>query len=196
MILIALAVLLFILNLPVLAIFSLLLLVGVMLFFRDPERIIPRVKNCILATADGKVMKVTRGKNNFLKGPVSKVLIFMSPLDVHRNRAPISGKISGIHYSPGKFAPAYTKGVEELNEKNSVLFVSGQFKVLVTQIAGILARRIVCWVKKGDSVVQGEQFGLIRFGSANEIVFPAAYKPVISAGDKVKAGITIIARKK
>ena len=167
----------------------------VMLFLRDPERKIQKIQDGILASADGKIHKITSGTHPSFKGRVNKVLIFMSPLDVHRNRAPITGKITAIEYIPGKFSPAYKKGIENLNEKNKIEFSSARLKVVLTQIAGILARRIICKIKKGDKITQGSQFGLIKFGSANELVFPAAYKVCVKKNEMVKAGISIIARK-
>jgi phosphatidylserine decarboxylase len=171
-----------------------LLLAFVLYFFRDPQRTPPSGKGLILSTADGTVVKVLKGKHPGMSGVVHRVLIFMSPLDVHRNRAPIAGSVETITYVRGQFLPAFRERIEDLNERNTVVFRSGSLRVLVTQIAGILARRIVCRVSEGERLAAGEEFGLIRFGSANEIVFPAGYRVLVKPGDRVRAGLDVIAR--
>jgi phosphatidylserine decarboxylase len=173
-----------------------LLFLFVMFFFRDPERCPPAGRGLLLSTADGKVMRVTRGRHPSFTGTVYRVLIFMSPLDVHRNRAPFAGTVKKVEHIPGRFLPAYGESIETENERNLVVFSNGKETVHVTQIAGILARRIVCRVDKGQRLAAGEEFGLIRFGSANELVFPVCYKPEVEPGSVVRAGTTVLARKK
>lgn len=181
---------------PVAALPCWLLFLFVMFFFRDPERCPPQGRGLLLSTADGKVMRVTRGRHPAFRGAVYRVLIFMSPLDVHRNRAPFAATVKKIEYIPGRFLPAFGKAIETENERNLVVFSDGKETVHVTQIAGILARRIVCRVAVKERLAAGAEFGLIRFGSANELVFSAAFKPEVEPGSVVRAGISVIARKK
>jgi len=134
----------------------------------------------------------------FVKGrQFKKVSIFMSVVSVHVNRAPRAGKIKLVEHRPGKFYPADAEESSERNESNYVLIEDESAKeaFLVKQIAGILARRIVCWVKPGDSVQKGERFGMIKLGSRVELFFPKNYIFAVNAGDKVKAGLTVIGRK-
>ncbi len=169
----------------------------VLFFFRFPSRKMVAEFDAIMASADGKILKIEKNISvDYMKGRVNKVVIFMSPFNMHRNFSPISGKVSKVCYMPGKFLPAYSKDVELVNERNQIIFKNKKLAVSVTQVAGIFARRIVCFVKKGDAVDFGKEFGLIRFGSANEIAFPANMVVVAEIGDKVRAGITVIARKK
>jgi len=120
----------------------------------------------------------------------------MSPLDVHRNTAPLDGVVREVRHIEGKFVPAYRPGMESINERTTLVFGDGDDSVVVTQIAGILARRIVCRARPGESYRQGQEFGLIRFGSANEIVFGEGWEITVAAGEKVKAGLSVIARRK
>lgn len=165
-------------------------------FFRDPEREIPQGEGLIVSPADGTVVGIDDVPNApFLDGPAKRVSIFLSILNVHINRSPISGKVAYRNYNPGKFLPANCDKASLDNEQNSIGIDDGGYKVLVRQIAGIIARRILCWVNPGDSVTRGERFGLIRFGSRTEILMPPTAVVLVQNGDKVKGGETVIARR-
>lgn len=157
-------------------------------FFRDPERKVPGEKNIIVSPADGKVLDVSEkdGKNF--------VYIFLSPLNVHVNRMPITGKIKNVDYTEGKFRPAFMKKASKKNEENEILIQAGEKKIVMTQIAGFLARRIRCWIKPGDSVLVGKRIGIIKFGSGAKLLLPKEIKVVVKKGDKVRAGETVIAK--
>jgi len=177
-----------------------ILLAGVLFFFRDPCRETPPDDAALYASADGKVLRVEETEDDRISGGKGwRVLIFMSPLDVHRNMAPIRGRVQEVHYKKGEFLPAFREGMHLVNERTSVVFQSpgdASRRVVVTQIAGIMARRIVCRAKPGAEYAQGEQFGLIRFGSANELIFDSGWQPLVRDRDRVRAGLTVIARRK
>jgi phosphatidylserine decarboxylase len=165
-------------------------------FFRDPERSPPNGPELIVAPADGKVVGVVRIDHApLVNGAAIRVSIFMSPVDVHINRAPVRGVISEIRHQPGKFLAAYKDQAVEQNEQNAMRIVDGAGRNLsVVQVAGFLARRIVCRVNKGDSLDRGERFGLIMFGSRTDLYLPVASMVEITEGQKVKGGETIIGR--
>lgn len=162
-------------------------------FFRDPRRIIPTEPGIIVAPADGKVTLVRRATGDARESLVS---IFLSPLDVHLNRSPIAGRITKVDYKSGKFLMATDERARLLNEQNSLTIEGNDLTVTCTQIAGILARRIVCWKKEGERVECGERFGMIKFGSRTDLVMPPAVEVVIEEGMRVKGGVTIIGRVK
>jgi len=175
------------------AIVFFLLLAFMAYFFRDPHRVAPAEPGIIVAPADGKVTlagPVTDGEEN------SRVLvsIFLSPLDVHINRAPIAGKIVDMSYSEGRFLMATNEKASLLNEQNSLTIAGKSVTVGCKQIAGILARRIVCWKKVGDEVALGERFGMIKFGSRTDLLMPAEVELLVTRGMRVRGGETIIAR--
>ncbi|MDR1702383.1 MAG: phosphatidylserine decarboxylase family protein [Sporomusaceae bacterium] len=167
-----------------------------MFFFRNPERILPTAENLILSPADGTVMAVSEiyTDEEFLHSEAIKVTIFLSVFNVHINRAPIAGEIKFQQYSQGRFRPAYKATVGWENERHTIGLENEKMRVLVTQIAGILARRIVSWVTLGNVLKQGERYGLIKFGSCTEIVVPKNVEILVKKGDKVKGGETIIGR--
>jgi len=163
-------------------------------FFRNPERNVPEDEKAILSPADGRVLKVEElVEDEILMKPVKKVSIFMSVFNVHVNRMPFSGTVRKIRYTPGKFLAANLDKASKLNERNAVL-VEGKDggEILTTQIAGLIARRIVCWVKEGVLVDKGERFGLIRFGSRLEVFMPPDVRVAVKEGDRVRAGETTI----
>ncbi|OGW16223.1 MAG: phosphatidylserine decarboxylase [Nitrospinae bacterium RIFCSPLOWO2_12_FULL_45_22] len=164
-------------------------------FFRDPERTHPAIPQAIISPADGRVIGLEKVYDeSFFKKEVYCVSIFLSLFDVHINRSPYSGRVVNTEYRPGKFLPALWRKAAKLNEQNSIL-LSGDFGPLVIrQIAGFIARRIVCWVKPGDYLACGQKLGLIKFGSRVELLFPVVCEPYIKVGDKVRAGETIIAK--
>lgn len=173
--------------------FSLLTL-GVVYFFRDPERSIPSEERAILAPADGKIIQLAPcQEERFIKGPALKVSIFMSLLDVHINRVPLTGRIIDLIYQSGKFFRANLPKASLSNEQNAMLLETAEgSRILLVQIAGLIARRIVCWVHKGDEVIRGERFGLIRFGSRVDIYLPEKTQLVIQLGQKVYGGQSIL----
>lgn len=174
-----------------------LLLLFVTYFFRNPQRRIPQESGIIVSPADGLVMNVTEVyEENFIKGPARKVNIFLSVFDVHVNRIPVSGTISFQQYTKGKFLPAYHENVSTENERHTLGIQNENMKVLVTQIAGLIARRIVSWVTVGAVLRQGERYGLIKFGSSTEVVVPMNVEILVKKGDRVKGGETIIGRLK
>jgi phosphatidylserine decarboxylase len=163
-------------------------------FFRNPERKIPRLQNVILSPADGKIIEVGEAQERrFLSEKTLKVSIFMSLFDVHLNRAPVSGKVLQKKYFPGEFFVAHAEKSSLLNEQNVLLIETEDHShIVLVQIAGIVARRIVCYPKPGDLLKRGEIFGLIRFGSRVDLYLPLTVKPNVKVGQKVKGGESII----
>jgi len=163
-------------------------------FFRNPKRKIPDLQNVILSPADGRIVHVGEcQEERFLKEKTLKVSIFMSLFDVHLNRTPISGKVIERNYLPGRFLVASLEKSSLLNEQNAMILESeDRFKILLVQIAGFVARRIVCYAKAGDSMRKGEIFGLIRFGSRVDLYLPIVVKSIVRVGQHVKGGESII----
>ena len=166
----------------------------ILFFFRNPKRKIPPLQNIILSPADGKVIHVGEcEEDRFLKEKALKVSIFMSLFDVHINRAPTSGKVLERSYHPGQFLLANAEKSSLLNEHNAfILETEDRIKILLIQIAGFLARRIVCYAKAGDTLRMGEIFGMIRFGSRIDLYLPPEVKPIVRVGQHVKGGESII----
>ena len=165
------------------------------IFFRDPQRIPPEgSESMILSPADGKVVFVGKAQSNrYLEGDWEKISIFMSVFNVHVNRIPITGKVSDIFYHKGRFFSANLDKSSEKNEQNAIILEhNGRWKVIFVQIAGLIARRIVCRLKRGDDVSRGARFGLIRFGSRVEVYLPMGSLLVVKEGEKVKAGKTVL----
>ena len=171
-----------------------LLTLFVIFFFRDPERVIPLGEKAVLSPADGKVVQVEPCvEEQFLKGPAIKVSVFMSLFDVHVNRNPLTGRIINSAYARGKFLRADLNQASAANEQNALLVETSEGgRLLVVQIAGLIARRIVCWVKRGDAVERGRRFGLIRFGSRLDIYLPENTALQVQLGQKALAGQTIL----
>ena len=161
-------------------------------FFRDPERHPPDVAGAVLAPADGRVMDVRAEVLDPFVGRAQQVSIFLSPLDVHVNRSPIAGEGAGVEYRSGAFLPAYRADASELNERTTVTIQGDRMRVVVRQIAGVLARRVVCRVRTGDRLAAGERFGIIRFGSRADVVLPHEVRISVRPGDRVRAGETIL----
>lgn len=176
------------------AVFSFLLLIGLLLFFRDPERTPPADPLALVSPADGKVICVDEAEDPcFGQGKFLRVGIFLSVLDVHVNRSPYAGTFEKTHYSAGEFLDARHLEVDLRNENQTWLLKTSRGTVLVRQIAGLIARRIVGWKKPGDSVQTGERFGMIRFGSRTDLYFPASCTPRVQPGQRVVGGETVIA---
>ena len=163
-------------------------------FFRDPERISPDDEDVVVAPADGKIILVEKiFDDRFVNEHVYKISIFMSVFDVHVNRVPFAGEVEKIQYGPGSFYAANTDQAGLANEHCGVILSTEKnFRYAVVQIAGLLARRIVCWVEKGDTIERGRRFGMIRFGSRVDLYLPQNIQLEVSSGQKVKAGETVI----
>ena len=169
-----------------------LLLMGFMAyFFRDPRRSIPMEPGIVVAPADGKV---TIARQSTPENPDALVSIFLSPLDVHINRAPIEGEIVDISYKKGQFLMATKEESRLVNEQNCLTIVGSDITVKCVQIAGVLARRIVCWKRRGERVKCGEQFGMIKFSSRTDLLMPSNVEVTVSVGTHVRGGETIIGR--
>jgi phosphatidylserine decarboxylase len=181
-----LAVLAFFWGLLTAGLFVTALFAFVAFFFRNPTRTIPGDPGTIVSPADGKVVRVER------VGKVTRISIFLSLFNVHVNRSPIAGRIEAVDYRPGKFLVAFNDKASTDNERNIVMVSDGRITIVFTQIAGIVARRIVFWKKAGDTVAKGELVGLIRFGSRVDVLFPAGTEATVSVGDRVKGGSTRI----
>jgi phosphatidylserine decarboxylase len=170
------------------------LLVFTLNFFRDPERAVPQNDGYILAPADGKVVLVREVvEDEYLNGEAIQVSIFMSPLNVHVNRYPISGTVGYFKYFPGEYLVAYEEKASLRNERTHIGIENGRCKILFKQIAGFVARRIVAPVKVGDEARAGERFGMIRFGSRVDVIMPKSVALKVRVGDKTVAGETVLA---
>jgi len=166
-------------------------------FFRNPERVVPDDDSLIVSPADGKVMSITKiYEDQFLEAEGTKISIFLSVMDVHVNRSPVSGEIKYQQYTCGRFRPAYKKSAGCENERHSIGLENSRVKVLTTQVAGILARRIVSWVTLGNFLERGERYGMIKFGSCTEVIVPSNVEILVKQGDRVKGGETVIGRLK
>ncbi len=162
-------------------------------FFRDPKRVVPTDTNVIVSPADGRVTRVS-ALEEANENSATLVSIFLSPLDVHINRSPIAGEVTSVAYLRGKFVPATDARASVINEQN-VLTIQGEtITVICKQIAGILARRIVCWKRAGDRVALGERIGLIKFSSRTDLILPANVEVLVTVGARVRGGTTIIGR--
>lgn len=161
-------------------------------FFRNPERTVPTEKGLLVSPADGRVLNVEEVQvDGLLTGRFRKISIFMNVFNVHVNRAPCSGRVERVEYYSGKFLSADLDKASADNEKNTLLIRTEEGKAFLTiQIAGLIARRIVCWVGEGVDVVRGQRFGLICFGSRLEVVLPLESKILVRAGQTVRAGET------
>ena len=166
-----------------------------MFFFRNPNRTFVSDDNVLLSPADGTIMDIKECYDEeYLEANVKKVTIFLSVFDVHVNRSPIRGQIKYQRYTCGGFRPAYKKIASFENERHAIGIENEHMKILVVQIAGILARRIVSWVTLGHNLEQGQRYGMIKFGSSTELIMPENVEITVKKGDKVKGGITIIGR--
>ena len=156
-------------------------------FFRDPLRRVPEDEGIVVSAADGRVTRVDENEQG------KTISVFLSPLDVHINRSPISGTITKVEYTRGRKAPATSDQASFTNERNSITIQNEDQTVICTQIAGIVARRIVCWPKVGDHLDLGEKFGLIKFSSRTDVLLPSAATILVKVGDRVTGGETVIA---
>jgi len=162
-------------------------------FFRDPERITPEKENIVVSPADGRVLFVKEVLDDrFIKGKAKQVSVFMSPLNVHVNRIPITGKVDYLKYIKGEYIAAFEDKASERNERNEIGISSSAGKVLFIQVAGFVARRIVCELKQGENVSIGNRFGMIKFGSRVDIIVPVEWSVKVKKDDNVTAGETIL----
>ncbi|QPJ63152.1 MAG: phosphatidylserine decarboxylase family protein [Candidatus Nitronauta litoralis] len=192
--LLAVTVLFFWLNWIIPAGLSFLALLFVVNFFRDPERQIPTEPGLVVSPADGKVVEIQDDTDPLLTQPSVRISVFLNVFNVHVNRVPVPGRILAIRYNKGKFLNAASHKASLDNEQNALLIETGPHSVLVKQIAGLIARRIVCWVREGQTMETGERFGLIRFGSRTDIFLPADSKIDVKIGDHVKGGSSILGK--
>ncbi len=162
-------------------------------FFRDPERHTALGPREVVSPADGRVMVAGAPTGNFDPAAWQQVTIFLSPMDVHVNRMPLAGRVTSVKYHPGKFLPAYKREAGDLNEHTEVVLDHGGQTIVVRQIVGILARRIVCRVREGDEVGAGARFGVMKFGSRMDVFVPQGSTLRVQVGDRVSAGVTVIA---
>ncbi|MEI8183375.1 MAG: phosphatidylserine decarboxylase family protein [Desulfomonile sp.] len=186
------------LHYPWTSLFFIGLAVAVALFFRNPERLPPDEDNIVLCPADGTVVELVEnvGSETSPEHSLKRISIFMSVFNTHVNRCPVSGTVTKIAYSRGKFLDARKPSASVINEHNTVVIDGDHGRLEVVQIAGMIARRIACWVREGDEVRRGDRFGLIRFGSRLDVYMPKSFTFSVKVGAKVRAGTTIIAEYK
>src|SRR5262245_46115759 len=161
-------------------------------FFRDPKRVPPSDPDVVVSPADGRVTRI-EPSSSAADAP-NVISIFLSPLDVHINRSPIPGKIVDMVYSPGKFLMATNEKASLVNEQNALTIQGEKVTIVCKQIAGILARRVVCWKRKGDNLACGERFGMIKFSARTDVMLPANVNVTVAEGARVQGGTTVIGR--
>jgi len=179
---------------PFIGVALLILSTFFLFFFRDPDRTVTAPDSAVISPADGRV--IVAGPPTGQAFPADRwqqISIFLSPMDVHVNRMPVSGRVTTVKYHPGRFLPAYRSDAGDLNEFTEVTVDHDGTTIVVRQIVGILARRIVCRVKEGDMVKAGERFGVMKFGSRMDIFVPAGSTLLTKVGEKVVGGVTVVA---
>lgn len=170
-----------------------LVAVFVLQFFRDPPRVIPNESNVILSPADGRVIAINQDIDPYQNIQAIKISIFMNVFNVHSNRSPVDGNILDIIYNKGKFINADFDKASTENERNAMIVeLSNKDKITVVQVAGLIARRILCYSKIGQHLKRGQRYGFIRFGSRVDLYLPLHYKPTVTIGQKIKATSDII----
>lgn len=170
-----------------------LLTVFVVQFFRDPARVVPQDPLAVLSPADGRIVAIERVFDVYAQRDALKISVFMNVFNVHSNRAPVDGTLRSVQYFPGKFLNAELDKASEQNERNALVIDSSGRVVTAVQVAGLVARRILCYVKPGDVLRRGQRFGFIRFGSRVDVYLPPDARSRVSIGDKVYASSTILA---
>jgi phosphatidylserine decarboxylase len=164
-------------------------------FFRDPGREVPQGEGLVLSPADGRIVVVGKARDDYLKRDALKISVFMNVFNVHSNRAAVAGKVEGVWYFPGKFVNADLDKASTENERNAVhLRTAGGTDVTLVQVAGLIARRILCYSKQGDVLAAGDRYGFIRFGSRVDVYLPLDAVPRVAIGDKVSATTTVLAQ--
>jgi len=156
-------------------------------FFRNPSRNIPEGKNLIVSPADGRIVKISRSDSG-----EQSISIFLSIFDVHVNRSPIAGELKELQYKRGRFKAAFYEEASRVNEQNILIVDGGDIQVTFKQIAGVIARRVVCWKKPGDMLGKGERVGLIRFGSRADVILPKKVNITVKIGDRVRGGSSVL----
>lgn len=162
-------------------------------FFRDPPRVVPTEKNVVLSPADGRVVKIEAVRDPYADRDAIVISVFMNVFNVHSNRSGVDGTVRQVQYFPGKFVNADLDKASTENERNAVVIDAGGHTVTLVQVAGLIARRILCYVQPGDTLARGQRYGFIRFGSRVDVYLPADATPHVSPGDKVFATSTILA---
>ena len=175
-------------SLPVWVVF-----VFIVQFFRDPPRQVPQQRNAVLAPADGRVVKVDQSRDPYTEREALLISVFMNVFNVHSNRAPVDGTVERIDYSRGKFVNADLDKASTENERNAMVIKLDGERITVVQVAGLIARRILCYVQAGDRLMRGQRYGFIRFGSRVDVYLPLTARPRVAVGDRVAATSTIIA---
>ncbi len=166
----------------------------VLQFFRDPARTVPQKANAVLSPADGRIVVVEKAQDPYVGREALKISVFMNVFNVHSNRAPVDGKIEQVQYFPGKFVNADLDKASVENERNALTITADNGQVVTcVQVAGLIARRILCYVKAGDILKRGQRYGFIRFGSRVDVYLPLTATPKVTVGDKVSATETILA---
>lgn len=166
----------------------------VLQFFRDPARVVPQKTNAVLSPADGRIVVVEKTQDPYAGREALKISVFMNVFNVHSNRAPVDGKIENVQYFPGKFVNADLDKASVENERNALTITAANGHVVTcVQVAGLIARRILCYVKAGDMLTRGQRYGFIRFGSRVDVYLPLTASPKVTVGDKVAATETILA---
>jgi phosphatidylserine decarboxylase len=167
----------------------------VLQFFRDPAREVPQTVGAVLSPADGRIVKVERTRDEYLQRDAIKVSVFMNVFNVHSNRSPVDGKVQQVWYNPGKFVNADLDKASTENERNAIWLKTSEGQdVTSVQVAGLIARRILCYVKAGDALARGQRYGFIRFGSRVDVYLPLTATVKVAIGDKVSATTTILAQ--
>lgn len=162
-------------------------------FFRDPNRVVPRDPDLVVSPADGRVMIAGPSDRRWAPpGDWNQITIFLSPMDVHMNRIPVEGRVTRIDYRPGKFLPAYNEASND-NEMNEIWIDHHGQTIVVRQVVGILARRIVCRISEGQALERGERIGLMKFGSRMDVFLPTSADLRVSVGERVIGGVTVLA---
>jgi phosphatidylserine decarboxylase len=179
-------------HFPVAAIVLVLAAAFVCYFFRNPKRAIPAGNNVIVSPADGKIVKISRLSPEEDHGGGQQISIFLSIFDVHVNRSPIDGTVQKLQYKRGKFKVAFDDEASRLNEQNIITICGQGIRIIVKQVAGLIARRVICWKQPGNPLHRGDLIGLIRFGSRVDVILPDNVKVLVKVGDRVKGGSSIL----
>ena len=172
---------------------ALVALVSHVVFFRDPPRVVPAQAGVVLSPADGRVVRIDEARDPYADRDALRISIFMSLFNLHANRASVDGIVRQAHYIPGQFVNADLDTASRHHERNALVIDSNGQIVTLVQVAGLIARRILCWVKPGDTLTRGQRYGLIRFGARVDVYLPLHAVPKVAPGDKVSATTTILA---
>jgi len=168
-------------------------LIGHLVFFRDPPRLVPAQSGVVLSPADGRIVRIEKARDPYANRDALRISVFMSLFNVHANRASVDGVIRQVQYTPGDLVNADLDTASQHHERNAIVIESNGQLVTLVQVAGFIARRILCWVKPGDTLTRGQRYGLIRFGARVDVYLPPHAVPKVAPGDKVCATTTILA---